>query len=130
MSKKQPKARQKLGRTNQVKTRLTDEELKLFEERVKSSGMKQGDFLRECILHENINIRSVTEIDGQALGLLMEMSSELGRIGGMVKGTVIKNKEFQILSESEKNLLEKEIKELNKLKEEIQKVVQSIYGNN
>jgi len=128
--KKPPKKRVKTGRDNQVKTRLTDTEMKLFSERVKSSGMKQGEFMRECLLHEAVNVRSLTDIDAQAFGKLMEMSSDLGRIGGLVKGTVMANKdEFAVLSPAEKDNLEALIRELNKVKEDLLKVVQNLYGD-
>lgn len=128
--KKQRKKRVKTGRDTQVKTRLTDTEMELFSERVKASGMKQGDFMRECLLHETVNVRSLTEIDAQAFGKLMEISSDLGRIGGLIKGTVVANRDsFSVLSDDDKKQLEIEIRELNKIKDEVMKVVQSLYGN-
>lgn len=127
---KPKKERLKTGRDNQVKTRLTDNEMILFSDRVKASGMKQGDFMRECLLHETVNVRSLTEIDAKAFGLLMEMASDLGRIGGLIKGTVVVNKdEFAVLTLEDKENLEEEIRELNRLKEKIMKVVSDLYGN-
>jgi len=128
--KKPKKKRVKSGRDNQVKTRLTDTEMKLFSERVKASGLKQGDFMRECLLHEEVTVRSLTDIDAQAFGKLMEMSSDLGRIGGLIKGTVMANKdEFGLLSPAEKAQLEALIRELNAVKEDLLKVVQGLYGD-
>ncbi len=128
--KKPKKKRVKTGRDNQVKTRLTDTEMQLFSERVKASGMKQGDFMRECLLHEEVHVRSLTDIDAQAFGKLMEMSSDLGRIGGLIKGTVMVNKdEFGILTPTEKEKLEALIRELNTVKDDLLKVVQNLYGD-
>lgn len=119
----------KLGRNNQVKTRLTDEELIEFNKRVAASGKKQGDFMRDCLLNQEIIIKSATEYDSQAFQVLMGMASDLGRISGMIKQTVITNKEFNVLTETEKSELEKEIRELRKLRDEIQKEVTKLYGN-
>lgn len=128
--KKPKKKRVKTGRDNQVKTRLTDTEMQLFSERVKASGMKQGEFMRECLLHEEVHVRSLTEIDAQAFGKLMEMSSDLGRIGGLIKGTVMVNKdEFAVLTPTDKESLEALIRELNKVKDDLLKVVQNLYGD-
>lgn len=128
--KKPKKKRVKTGRDNQVKTRLTDTEMQLFSERVKASGMKQGDFMRECLLHEEVHVRSLTDIDAQAFGKLMEMASDLGRIGGLIKGTVMVNKdEFAVLSPTEKESLEQQIRELNTVKDDLLKVVQNLYGD-
>lgn len=128
--KKKKKKRVKTGRDNQVKTRLTDTELKLFSERVKASGLKQGEFMRECLLHEEVHVRSLTEIDAQAFGKLMEISSDLGRIGGLIKGTVMVNKtEFGVLTPGDKEQLEVLIREMNTVKDDLLKVVQNLYGD-
>lgn len=120
----------KIDRVNQVKTRLTDEELILFQARVKAAGMKQGDYIRELLLHEKVEIKNVTGIDAIALDTLMTIATNLGRIGGLIRTTVIANKDNpNILTAADKQKLEMEIKELSALKVEIQKVVQTIYGN-
>ena len=124
------KQRAKKGRDIQVKTRLTEEEMNRFLERVKESGAKQGEFMRECLLNAEVHVQSLTDIDAEALGTIMEMASDLGRIGGLIKGTVVANKEnFEVLTPEAKQSLEKEIRELNALKEDLQRVVQKLYGN-
>ena len=48
----------------------------------------------------------------------------------MIRGTVIRNKgEFGVLSPQEKADLECQIRELNRLKVDIQKAVLMVYGN-
>lgn len=117
-------------RTYQVKTRLTEDEKRFFDQRVRSSGMNQGDFMRQILLHESVVIQSVTAADSEALETLSGIASELGRIGGMIRGTVIRNKgEFGVLSPQEKSDLECQIRELNRLKADIQKAVLTIYGD-
>lgn len=130
-SEKRPKQkRTTTGRDRQVKTRLTETEWDYFRERVKASGMKQGDFIRACLLYEEVNVRTLTDIDAQTFEKIMEISSDLGRVGGLLKGTVMVNKDsFAVLTPDEKRNLEREIRELNTLKAELQKVVQKLYGN-
>ena len=121
--------RKTLGRTNEVKVRLTDDEKKLLEGRVWASGMKQGEFVRQAILHEKIETRSVLAADARTMSELMKMGSELGKIGGLIKKTVTTNKEFAIFTPEEKSQFEKQMRDLETLRREIQKVVQDIYGN-
>lgn len=117
-------------RTHQVKTRLSDDEKRFFDQRVKLSGLSQGDFMRQILLHESVEIRSITATDAEALETLLGISSELGRIGGMIRGTVIRNKgEFGVLTPQEKGTLECQIRELNRLKADIQKAVLAVYGD-
>lgn len=117
-------------RTYQVKTRLSEEEKQFFDQRVRTSGLNQGDFMRQILLHESVEVRSVTAVDAEALDTLSILASELGRIGGMIRGTVIRNKgEFGVLSPQEKADLECQIRELNRLKVDIQKAVLTVYGN-
>jgi len=119
-----------LQRTYQVKTRLSEEEKRFFDQRVRTSGLSQGNFMRQVLLHESVEVRSVTSADAEALELLSGIASELGRIGGMIRGTVIRNKgEFGVLSPQEKAELEYQIRDLNRLKADIQKTVSTVYGN-
>jgi len=128
INERRPK--QKLGRDYQFKTRLTKEEAEIFLDRVKKSRLKQGEFMRQIMLNEEVNIYTVTELDEQAFVKIMEMASDLGRIGGLIKGTVIANKDnFSVFTADDKEKFEKEIRELNELKEEMQKAVQWVYGN-
>lgn len=117
-------------RTYQVKTRLSEAEKRFFDQRVKASGLTQGDFMRQILLHESVVIQSVTDADTEVLEMLSGIASELGRIGGMIRGTVIRNKgEFGVLTLQEKSALECHLRELNRLKADIQKAVLTIYGD-
>lgn len=128
--KRTKKKRTKTERNNQVKTRLTDAELLFFKARVETSGMTQGEFMRACLLQEQIHSRKLNEIDEQLIETLMEISSDLGRIGGLIKGTVMANKgNFKVLTPEEKNLFERNLRDIIKAKNELQSVVQEIYGN-
>lgn len=79
------KKRKSLGRTNQVKTRLTDSELTEFNRRVKKSGLSQGEFIRNAILEGKIEVK---EHDPIMIGVLDELAlvrADLGRQGGLLK---------------------------------------------
>lgn len=132
LSKPVPQDRQRpsAGRIHQVKTRLTDAEKWYFEQRLELSGLHQAEFIRQLLLHEHVTIRSITETDEAVLKTLLELSAELGHIGGMLRATVIANKgDPKILSAEDKQALEILIRQLRKLKEEIQMEVQTLCGH-
>lgn len=127
--KKMPRQRKKLGRTIEVKVRLTEDEKKLLDSRVLASGESQGEFIRHAILHEKIETRRVFAVDAQAMSALMKMGSELGKIGGLIKKTVAVNKEFAVFTQEQKSQYEALMRDLEQLKNKMQKVVQEIYGH-
>lgn len=115
-------------RTNQIKTRLSDEELEAFELLVKTSGLPQGEYIRSMVLHGRVAVTQTSYIDGQTLELLAMLSAQLGKISGMIRQTVIVNKEFHILDPAEKARLEGDIHRLRQLQNRIQYLAEVLHG--
>lgn len=116
-------------RLHQIKTRLSDEELDTFEMLVKASGLPQGEYIRGMVLNGCVEVTRTSLVDAQALETLTEMSAELGRIAGMIRRTVIINKEFVVLTAGGKERLELQMRELRRLQNSIQMLAEEIHGN-
>lgn len=99
--RKTRKTRKSLGRTNQVKTRLTDDELLQFQRRVKKTGMTQGDFLRSIALTGEIRIEERNVADVALLDELALIRAELGRQGGLLKMVIRPNEGQRELAPAE-----------------------------
>lgn len=124
-----PEREQAEARLHQIKTRLSDEELETFEMLVKASGLPQGEYIRGMVLNGCVEVTQTSLVDAAALKTLTEMSAELGRFAGMVRRTVIVNKEFAVLTMDGKERLEQQMRQLRKLQAQIQSLAEEIHGN-
>lgn len=125
----QEQEKKAVKRTNQIKTRLSDEELEAFELLTKASGLPQGEFIRGMILHGKINVTQTSCVDQQALETLTQLSSQMGKIAGMIRNTVIVNKEFSLLTNEAKANLEHQIRALRRIQSDVQKTAEALYGH-
>lgn len=116
-------------RPNQIKTRLSDEELESFEILQKTSGLSQAEYIRGMVLHGSIHVTQTSLMDEQALKVMTEISRTLGKLSGMIRMTVIANKEFKVLTSGEKDQLEYQLRDLRQLQSYIQVLAEKIYGN-
>ena len=116
-------------RTHQIKTRLSDDELDTFEMLVKASGLTQGEYIRGMVLNGCLEVTQTSLMDAQALEKLIALSAELGRVAGMIRKTVIVNKEFTVLSNTDMQQLEHHIRSLRKLQIYVQSLAEEIHGN-
>lgn len=124
-----PQREQEEQRLHQIKIRLSDEELEAFDLLVLASGLTQGEYIRGMVLHGCVEVTQTSLVDARALEQLTELSAELGRVAGMIRRTVIVNKDFAILSDTDKARLELQIRELRRLQSSIQHLAEEIYGN-
>lgn len=116
LEEKQRKKRKSLGRKHQVKTRLTDAELQQFQNRLKKSGLSQGEYLRSAALTGQIVIR---ESDPTNIALLDELAlirAELGRQGGMLKMIIKPNEGQRELAPDEWAALIQAVRDVEKMK--------------
>ena len=102
-------------RPHQFKTRLSDAEKDAFEILVTASGLPQGEYIRGMILHGRVEITQTSLVDSQALEMLTCLSANLGKVAGMIRQTVIVNKEFAIMDPESKNHLELQMRSLRQL---------------
>ena len=110
------KKRKSLGRTQQVKTRLTEAELQQFHRRVKKSGLSQGEFIRSAILTSQIVINERSEIDVAILDELAKIRADLGRQGGLLKMIIKPNEGQRELAPDEWAALIQTIRDMEKMK--------------
>lgn len=116
-------------RPHQIKTRLSDTELDSFEVLVKASGLSQADYIRGMVLHGSVNITQTSFTDAKTLETLIQLSADLGKIAGMIRKTIIVNKEFTVLTFEDKAHLEHQIRSLRQLQSYIQTLAEDIHGN-
>lgn len=116
-------------RPHQIKTRLSDEELESFEILVHTSGLSQAEYIRGMVLNGSVSVTQTSLVDAQALDALTALSGSLGKLSGMIRMTVITNKEFKILSCEDKDQLEYQLRSLRQLQSYIQALAEKIYGN-
>lgn len=116
-------------RLHQIKTRLSDEELEAFDLLVTASGLPQGEYIRGMVLNGCVEVTQTSLVDARALETLMMISMDLGRLAGMIRRTVIVNKEFAVLTPAEKDQLEEQLRQLRRLQSGIQSLAEEIHGN-
>lgn len=116
---KQRKKRKSLGRTNQIKTRLTDAEMVQFQRRLKKSGLAQGDFLRSAALTGQIVIEDHSVADVAMLDELAMIRAELGRQGGLLKMIIKPNEGQRELAPEEWAELIGAVRDMEKIKKRL-----------
>ena len=129
-AEKRKKARPSLGRTNQIKTRLTDSELVQLQRRIKKSGLTQGDFIRNAVLNEQIVIVEQSYADLAMLDDLTKIRAELGRQGGLLKMIVKPNEGQRELAPDEWAALIAAIRNMEQLTRRIDDLQKEVaYGD-
>ena len=116
-------------RPHQIKTCLSGEELESFEILVHASGLSQAEYIRGMVLNGSVSVTQTSLVDAQALEALTSLSGTLGKLSGMIRMTVIANKEFKVLNPQEKDQLECQLRSLRQLQSYIQSLAEAIYGN-
>lgn len=125
----QERAEKDVKRANQIKTRLSDEELEVFDLLVKTSGLPQGEYIRGMVLHGKVCITQTSLMDSQALDTLTQLSAQIGKIAGMLRQTVILNKDFSVLTCEDKASLELQIRALRRAQSAVQHTAEALYGH-
>lgn len=116
-------------RPHQIKSRLSDDELEAFDALLTASGLSQTDYIRGMVLHGRVNITHTSAVDAQALDALTTVSGNLGKIAGMIRQTVIVNKEFAVLTPESKDRLEAQLRALRQLQTYIQRLAEALHGH-
>ena len=123
------KGRKNSGRTNQVKLRLTDEELARLQRRIKKAGIPQGEYLRNMALTGSIVVREEPPLNVELLDELALIRAELGRLGGLLKMIVRPNEGRRELSPKEWNELIAAIRWLEKVKKRMEEAERELGGH-
>ena len=77
--------RKSAERIYQLMTRLTAQERRQVQRRVKESGLPQGEFFRQAVLTSRIEVLEPGEEELRLSDNLAAVRAELGKIGGMLK---------------------------------------------
>ena len=124
---KEPEAPAK--RPHQIKTRLSDAELESFEILLCASGLSQAEFIRGMVLHGSIEITQTSLVDANALEQLTELSSTMGKIAGMIRQTIIVNKQFATITPEVKADLEHHLRTLRRTQTRVQQLAEDLHGH-
>lgn len=116
-------------RPHQIKTRLSDDELEAFDTLLIASGLSQADYIRGMVLLGRVNVTHTSLTDARTLEMLTSVSGTLGKIAGMIRQTVIVNKEFAVLTPESKEQLESQLRKLRQLQSYIQHLAEEIHGH-
>lgn len=118
-----------IPRNYQIKTRLSEDERADFDNLVAASGLTQSAYIRAMVLHGRLEVTQTSAVDQEALGALLSVYAELGRVAGMIRGTVIANKTFKNLMAEDKRQLEGELRDLRRIQYQVQTLAEKLYGN-
>ena len=78
-----PKRYKTPHRTRTIKTRMTEEELADFMERLTAYGMNQSEFIRQAIRGVTVKpIITVSPVNDELLAAVGRLTGEYGKIGG------------------------------------------------
>lgn len=121
------KTRKKLNRNTELKARFTDEEIKIIEDKINKSGLRKGEFIRRSLLEQEIKERINTKEQIQSTEALIELKSEIGKVGGLLKAFIKPNYENPNVTYEEMQAIKKQLNELEKLKSKIEKEVKKTW---
>ena len=118
-----------LGRTIKIGARYTPEEYELLCYRIKSSGLPQGEYLRQMSLHGKVLCQQKSVLDNFVLKDISDLRADIGRLAGLLI-QVRKAYESQHTSsiQVEDWMAETELT-LQRLKEKVHKMEKDLYGD-
>ena len=114
-----------------VKTRLTTEEKTAFEEKCKTLGVNQSEYLRQMIRSGKVKARIlVTSTSDETLEVVGRMTGQMRKIGTNLNQIAVRlNSGYEADDLLRKNVRES-LAELSQVRFELEQKVGEIYGNN
>ena len=114
-----------------VKTRLTQEEKTAFEEKCKTLGVNQSEYLRQMIRSGKVKARIlVTSTSDETLEVIGRMTGQMKKIGTNLNQIAVRlNSGYEADDLLRKNVRES-LAELSQVRFELEQKVGEIYGNN
>ena len=114
-----------------VKTRLTQEEKTAFEEKCKTLGVNQSEYLRQMIRSGKVKARIlVTSTSDETLEVIGRMTGQMRKIGTNLNQIAVRlNSGYEADDLLRKNVRES-LAELSQVRFELEQKVGEIYGNN
>lgn len=126
--KNKKSTRQILGRTEQIMTRFTPDEMKIVQDKISTSQKKQGDYIREMLLNGYVKAHPAKLSDAQLIiQELQNMNAQLGKLTGAMVKIMQRTKENPSLSKEDRESIQFTINDTKKVRKEIRKVLKELW---
>ena len=114
-----------------VKTRLTTEEKTTFEEKCKTLGVNQSEYLRQMIRSGKVKARIlVTSTSDETLEVIGRMTGQMKKIGTNLNQIAVRLNSGYEADEIIRKSVRETLSELSQVRFELEQKVGEIYGNN
>ena len=114
-----------------VKTRLTPEEKTAFEEKCKTLGVNQSEYLRQMIRSGKVKARIlVTSTSDETLEVIGRMTGQMRKIGTNLNQIAVRLNSGYEADEIIRKSVRETLSELSQVRFELEQKVGEIYGNN
>ena len=114
-----------------VKTRLTTEEKTAFEEKCKTLGVNQSEYLRQMIRSGKVKARIlVTSTSDETLEVIGRMTGQMRKIGTNLNQIAVRLNSGYEADDLLRKSVRESLAELSQVRFELEQKVGEIYGNN
>ena len=114
-----------------VKTRLTQEEKTAFEEKCKTLGVNQSEYLRQMIRSGKVKARIlVTSTSDETLEVIGRMTGQMKKIGTNLNQIAVRLNSGYGADDLLRKSVRETLSELSQVRFELEQKVGEIYGNN
>ena len=114
-----------------VKTRLTTEEKTVFEEKCKTLGVNQSEYLRQMIRNGKVKARIlVTSTSDETLEVIGKMTGQMRKIGTNLNQIALRLNSGYEADDLLRKSVRESLAELSQVRFELEQKVGEIYGNN
>ena len=114
-----------------VKTRLTPEEKTAFEEKCKTLGVNQSEYLRQMIRSGKVKARIlVTSTSDETLEVIGRMTGQMKKIGTNLNQIAVRLNSGYEADDLLRKSVRETLSELSQVRFELEQKVGEIYGNN
>ena len=114
-----------------VKTRLTTEEKTAFEEKCKTLGVNQSEYLRQMIRSGKVKARIlVTSTSDETLEVIGRMTGQMRKIGTNQNQIAVRLNSGYEADDLLRKSVRESLSELSQVRFELEQKVGEIYGNN
>lgn len=117
------KKRKKKNRTVEIHARVTPEEAEKIRRDMESVRMRPGEYVRHRLLGDVDFIVADSDLLAEYTRASLLLKAELGKVGGLLKLCVIKNKENPLCTEEDLKEIMSMVKRLARLEGQIQRAV-------
>ena len=114
-----------------VKTRLTQEEKTAFEEKCKTLGVNQSEYLRQMIRSGKVKAKIlVTSTSDETLEVIGKMTGQMRKIGTNLNQIAVRLNSGYEADDLLRKSVRESLAELSQVRFELEQKVGEIYGNN